>query len=293
MKAQGSAPGPRLRQVMTALVLGLLAAGTAPASAQTPDQYLVLTKPSGWQRGQAIEVPPGATVEIEGFVAHPAGVSRVLVDGIPATLEVDPAGPVHFVAKVTAGARAKQVVITVEPKASRAFSRSFALGVAGSGSGAATPASAPATAVAAAPSSAARSDTATRAAPPRSIGGRSSPWRPYGFRSVGYAGALGAGVFLATKQTTDQSVVCTTTTAGQDCFNRTQTKKPTVGVGLGLAGAAAGIAILDAVLTSHRAHADGGTRTGALDAPAAGVHLALTDMPAGAIGIAAVVPLRF
>lgn len=82
-----------------------------------------------------------------------------------------------------------------------------------------------------------------------------SPWRPYAFRSVGYGGAAGIGLFLTTRKKSSTSEVCTGPPEAQDCVRRTVVTRPSSGIGRALAAGAVLAAVGDAFLTSHRARA--------------------------------------
>ena len=82
-----------------------------------------------------------------------------------------------------------------------------------------------------------------------------SPWRPYAFRSIGYVGAAGFGLFLTTRKKSSTSEVCTGPPEAQDCVRRTVVTRPSSGVGRALALGAVLAGLGDAFLTSHRAHA--------------------------------------
>ncbi len=81
-----------------------------------------------------------------------------------------------------------------------------------------------------------------------------NPWRPYLFRSIGYAGAAGFGLLLANHKTSSTSEVCTGPPGKQDCVDRIVVSRPSSGLGLAIVAGAALAGIGDALLTSRRAH---------------------------------------
>lgn len=294
----------RMSPLLCAALFTVSALAPRPGWAQTPGQLIVITEPQDWQEGRAIVVPAGQSLRIVGWVTHPAGVLRVLVDGQPAHTQTDASGLVKFDAVVTAGASAKDVVVLVEPKASKPFSRTFSLGVGRPGGAAAAAAQAPAAAparepekpVVSAPPAAQpqpqQPEVATKAAAPppqakTAVG--ANPWKGFTIRGLGYAAVAAGGLYLMTKQTSSTSEVCS---AG-DCFTQTETKKSSASLGMGLAGAAVVAGITDVFLTSRRASSasSGGVGT---TGPDASVHLARAGVGPGSGGrVVALMELRF
>jgi hypothetical protein len=134
---------------------------------------------------------------------------------------------------------------------------------------------------------------------PAAVSGKAAPvvadpWKPFAFRGVGYAVLAAGGLYLATRQASSTSEVCTSTAAGQDCFNRTETKKSSATLGLGLVGAAAIGGIVDGLLTSRRATAARSELRQGDAGSGAGMHLGRAGVaPDAHGGVAALVELRF
>ena len=233
-------------QAALLLTPGVLAAQGAPT--------LHITDPAAWSAGSAYVAQAGSTLHIAGVAAHASGVRSVQVNGVPARLRVDPRNPAQadFELDLVVVPALRDMVIAVQPNAGRTLQRRYRMAVVANGGG--NPGR---TAMPGAPGA---PDTASarqipelpviKVPPPPG-----SPWGPYALRAVLYAGAAGAGLYVASRKTVLHNEICTGPPGRQDCVDRTQTLHNSLGEGLAIAGAAATVALIDFVFTASRAHA--------------------------------------
>jgi hypothetical protein len=196
--------------------LGLLRMGFAAAQASA--QTIRITEPVEWRDNRAAPINPGQPVRIAGFVTHPGGVQRVLVNGEEAMVQVDRDFPdsFQFERVLPAANLPREITIRVVPRTGQPFEAKYAFQF-------------------------------PQLAPPP------NPWGGFRFRAIAYGAAVIAGAVLSTRTTSETAEVCEQQAAGLDCFNRTTTEPASKGVGLGLIGAGAAGLLIDALLTSGRA----------------------------------------
>lgn len=228
----------RFRFRLCLAVLFGLAFGTAAASAQS----ITIVDPPQWREEQVVVMETRAVLRVAGFVSHPNGVARVLVNGLEAMLSPDPDFPDSFTFEINVppDSLTPEITISVVPRTGEAMTRSFELRVPPrSGQAAGQPA--------AAIQPAAPSPESTQLR----VGG--NPWSGYRTRGILYGAAVIGGVVLMQLEKESTSEVCRAVGSGQDCFIQTRTEPSAKGVGLALAGAGAGLLIVDAILTSRKA----------------------------------------
>jgi hypothetical protein len=226
----------------------LLAAGVVVSRAGHA-QSIRITEPIEWRGGQALTLVPGRPIRIAGSVQDSAGVARVLINGRDASLKQDPVYSdfYEFERILSADSITKQVTIRVVAKDGRTFERQYLT------EGAAVAQTTP--------TSAAPKDTATRRTVPVTAVGpattappamRPNVWGPFRLRGIGYGAAAAAGAVLFGMSKSETSEVCSQSSGGFDCVNRTEVSKPYQGAGFALLGGAAVALVIDAVLTTRK-----------------------------------------
>ncbi|HEX9105703.1 MAG TPA: hypothetical protein VF832_00710 [Longimicrobiales bacterium] len=273
-------PGTRLR-VLARLTPLLLAPAPLLAQGQTT---LRITQPDGWDAGTPWVAQAGTSLRIAGVAADASGVRLVLVNGALARLKLDPQarGQVRFEADLVVASGLREVVVLAQPNRGNAVERRLRLDVRAAPS---APSVRPGSATVPDSANTVRQipELAAIKVPPPA----GNPWGHYALRGIAYAAGAGAGLYVASRKTVNHTEICTGPAGRQDCVDRTDVLHNSLGKGLGIAGAAAGIALIDAALTAHRAHARATAevepppraRTGlqppALDVDARGARIAL------------------
>jgi hypothetical protein len=235
----------RLRGGLVALFGLMLGAGAANA------QSITIVDPPQWREEQVVVMETRTVLRIAGFVSHPSGVARVLVNGLEATLRPDPDFPDSFTFEISLPADSLKptVMISVEPRTGEAMTRSFtvqmppAANAGGQGGGAVRP-------------------TAGRTDSTQVIRGGGSPWSGFRTRGIIYAAAVTGGIVLLQRETSESAEICRAVGSGQDCFIQTTTKPASKGLGLAVAGAGAGLLVIDAILTSRKPRSSAGPAGG-------------------------------
>lgn len=238
---------------MLALVLG---AGAANA------QSITIVDPPQWREEQVVVMETRTVLRIAGFVSHPGGVARVLVNGMQATLRPDPDFPDSFTFEISLPPDSLKptVTISVEPRSGEAMTRSFTVRM-------------PAAAGAARQQEGAIRPTAGRTDSTQVIRGGANPWSGFRTRGILYGAAVVGGIVLLQRTTSESAEVCRPVGSGQDCFIQTTTEPASKGLGLAVAGAGAGLLVIDAILTARKAKSPSGPGGGdnagfRLEAPA-------------------------
>ena len=238
-------------RVLRAFV-GQAAALLAPALAAAQGApTLHISDPAAWAAGSAYAVQAGSTLRIAGVAADASGVRSVQVNGVPARLRVDPRNPAqaYFELDLVVVRELRDMVVAVQPNSGRSLQRRYHLSVVASSAVLGSPLPPDTGSARQIPEL-----PVIKVPPPPG-----SPWGHYALRTVLYAGAAGAGLFLASRKTVLHDEICTGPAGHQDCVDRTQTLHNSLGKGLGIAGAAATVALIDLALTAHRAHARAST----------------------------------
>lgn len=222
-----------LRPGLVLWLLALLTFVSAPAGAQV----LRIVDPPQWRENQPHVMATAAPLRIAGFVSQPGGIARVLVNGVPATLEPDPNFPdsYNFERIVPVDGLAAEVTITVEPRSGESWSRTFRLELPGQREQRREAAQPPA----------ARTETPQRAG--------SNPWSGFTKRGILYGLVVAGGVVAAQMEKTSTSEVCEQAGGGLDCFLRTTTEPSYQTLGYAAAGVAVAALVIDAVMTSGKA----------------------------------------
>jgi hypothetical protein len=208
-------------------------AGSVPAVARA--QVIRIVDPPQWRDSRPVTMQVRAAFRIAGFASHPGGIARVLVNGVPATLQPDPEFPdsYSFERSIPVDSLTSTITISIEPRSGSAYVQTYTLELpaAPRPAGNATPPRGSTTQV-------------QRVGP--------SPWGGFKIRSILYGVALVGGLAASQLEKSETSEVCTQTGAGFDCFNRTTTSPSYQGIGFAAAGGAAAIFIIDAILTSKK-----------------------------------------
>ena len=231
MNHSSAATRPIRRSIfLVGTVIGLIQL-VLPLRSQLAAQTIRITEPVEWRDNRPTTVSAGQPVRVAGFVTHPGGVQRVLVNGEEAAFEADKDFPdsFHFERLLTPGTLRREIVVRIVPRTGQPFESKFELIL---------PQPLPG-----------RSDVQPR--------GPSSPWKPFRLRALGYGAlaAAGLGVSMMTKSETVE--VCGNGPAGFDCVNRTTTKPSNQAVGLALLGVGAAGLVIDALVTSGKAKSAG------------------------------------
>jgi hypothetical protein len=116
---------PPLRAL--ALVLLGLASLAGPGAAQS----IQISEPHEWADGagasRGITVQARQSLRIVGTVSHPAGITNVTVNGVRASLQLEPGGAVRFVGYVPVRDDTRSVQIAAYPPAGSPLTRSFTM----------------------------------------------------------------------------------------------------------------------------------------------------------------------
>ena len=219
-------------RALLALTMLLLAGGRVAAQSAPS---IRISDPAAWAAGSAYAAEAGSMLHIAGVAAAAAGVSSVQVNGVPARLRADPRTPgqVAFERDVLAAPSLREVAVVVRTNAGEVVERRYRVDVVTPGALRQIP-----------------ELPAIKVPPPPG-----NPWRPFALRGMVYAVVAGAGAYVATRKTILHDELCTGPAGQQDCVDRTEVRHNSVGPGVGIVGAAAAVALIDAVLTGHRAHA--------------------------------------
>jgi hypothetical protein len=114
---------------LRALALALLAVA-APAG-RAAAQSIVISEPHEWADGagaaRGIAVQARQSLRIVGTVSHPAGITNVTVNGVRASLQLEPGGTVRFVGYVPVRSDTRGVQIAAYPPAGAPVIRSFTM----------------------------------------------------------------------------------------------------------------------------------------------------------------------
>jgi hypothetical protein len=150
-------------------------------------QAILVTEPLEWRSKQALSTIPGSTLRIAGSVTHPAGVSKVLVNGQEATIRVDQTSPDYFVFErsIEIYGNSSQVTITVVPPSGAPYSKQFDI-------------------LKSALDAAVQQGT-IKAAGPSEVSS-ANPWRPLQLRSIAYGAAAVGGVAIGVANSGSRSV---------------------------------------------------------------------------------------
>jgi hypothetical protein len=224
----------------------MLGAGAADA------QSITIVDPPQWREEQVVVMETRTVLRIAGFVSHPSGVARVLVNGMAATLRPDPDFPDSFTFEINLPADSLQptVRISVEPRTGEAMTRSFTIQMP------------PAAANAGRQGAGAVRPTAGRTDSTQVIRGGGNPWGGFRTRGIIYAAAVAGGIVLLQRETSETAEICRAVGSGQDCFIQTTTKPASKGLGLAVAGAGAGLLVIDAILTARKPRSSTGPAGG-------------------------------
>ena len=247
-------------------VLSLVVAVTAlPAVARA--QVIRIVDPPQWRDSRPVTMQARAAFRIAGFASHPGGISRVLVNGVAATLQADAEFPdsYSFERSIPVDSLTSTITISIEPRSGAAYVQTYTLEL---------PAAQP---------------PAGNRVPPRNPTTQAqrvgpNPWGGFKIRGILYGVAVVGGLALSQLEKSETSEVCLQTGGGFDCFNRTTTSPSYQGLGFAAAGGAAAVFIIDAILTSKKAKSATGPtgdndgfrlQTPALSSSAEGVRLDL------------------
>jgi hypothetical protein len=271
-----------------------------------------IQQPSEWRTGGALNATEGDQVSVSGVAIYPGGVRSITVAGRDAVIlrnarythRVEftvgfpaPFGQTDAVVRIVPNTgdpyetryawfigRAPAAPTTPTPPAGEqpagrgGGGRAGGAGGAGGGGGGAGG------------GAGRRADpppTTTPAPAPAPTATNASPWPGMKKRGIAYGAAAALGAGLSMVVTTSQNEKCETIGAGQDCFLITEKKPAYRAVGLGLIGAAALAATIDAFRTSKSASRT--TTTGS-----SGVHIDVPSLAPDGRGVAlSLLRLRF
>jgi len=227
-----SSPSPRTLRAL-ALALGVLAVA---APARTEAQVIRIVDPPQWRDSRPVIMQVRAAFRIAGFASHPGGIARVLVNGVPATLQADPDFPdsYSFERLIPGDSLNSTITISIEPRSGSAYVQTYTLEL-----------------PAVQPPAGNRPANPNQPAQVRRPG--PNPWGGFKVRGILYGVAAIGGVVLSQLEKSETSEVCSQVSAGFDCFNRTRTYPAYQSVGFAAAGGAAAAFIIDAILTSKKA----------------------------------------
>jgi len=234
-----------------------LVLGTGAAAAQS----ITIVDPPQWREQQVVVMETRTVLRIAGFVSHPNGVARVLVNGLEATLRPDPDFPDSFTFEINIppDSLTPSVTISVEPRNGETMTRSFSIQM-------------PPTPGAAARQQAGQLRPTPAAGEPEQGPMGPNPWGGFKTRGIFYAAAVAGGIVLLQRESTETAEVCRQVGGGQDCFIQTTTEPASKGLGLAVAGAGAGLLVIDAILTSRKSGGGGAVGSDAdglrIEAPA-------------------------
>lgn len=222
-------------------LIGLLSVTGAAAA-----QSITIVDPPQWREEQVVVMETRTVLRIAGFVSHPDGVARVLVNGMEATLTPDPDFPDSFTFEISIppDSLTPSVTIAVVPRTGDTMTRSFSIRM-------------PPPPAAAAGQQAGGIRPAPETGQPSQGMAGGSPWSGFRTRGIFYAAAVAGGIVLLQRETSETAEVCRQVGGGQDCFLQTTTEPASKGLGLAVAGAGAGLLIIDAILTSRKGGGSG------------------------------------
>jgi hypothetical protein len=199
-------------------------------------QIIRIVDPPQWRDNRPVTMQVRAAFRIAGFASHPGGIVRVLVNGVPATLQPDPEFPdsYSFERSIPIDSLTSRITISIEPRSGAAYVQTYTLELP------------------------AAQQPAGNRTPPRGSSTQvqrpgPNPWGGFKIRGILYGVALVGGLAVSQLEKSETSEVCMQTGAGFDCFNRTRTTPSYQGIGFAAAGGAAAVFIIDAILTSKKA----------------------------------------